>query len=223
MGGANMLYMHKGRILLNLILAKQKNFKLVRPGMIFTTLFLITLNSFGQNKKDLTISLSGGLLNSPYYENANAKGFYGFDFDYHFAKKHLLSVNYFSGKHTYYDDVLSNNPTGSSSPDGTNADAEYLTFSVLYKYKILDNTLLSLVPGVGAGIMTHTREYPYQEVNTAYPRISSWSDLVFPISLELNFKLSNQWQAGLTGGFLIHPDYPILALHAGPKLSYIFK
>lgn len=194
----------------------------MKPLLLLTTLFL-TLNTMAQNKKDLTLSLSAGLLNSPYYEKANARGFYGFNFDYHLAKRHLLSVNYFAGNHTYYDDVLSNDPTSVIHSDGTNADAEYRTFSVLYKYKIVDNTLMSFVPGVGAGIMTHTREYPYREINSGYPRTSSWSDLVFPISVDVNFKLSKQWQGGLTGGFLIHPDYPILALHAGPRLSYVIK
>ena len=193
----------------------------MKPGIIFTTLLFIALSSYGQDKKDLTISLSGGLLNSTHYEKANAKGFYGFNFDYHLAKRHLLSVNYLAGKHTYYDDVLSNDPNRVSRPDGTNSDAEYRTFSVLYKYKIVDNTLISLVPGAGTGILTHTREYPYQEVNKAYPKISSWSDLVFPISMDVNFKLSKQWQAGLTGGFLIHPDYAILSLHTGRTLSYV--
>lgn len=195
----------------------------MKPGILFITLFLIAVCSYGQDKKDLTVSLSTGLLNSPYYEKANARGFYGLNFDYNLAKRHILSVNYFAGKHDYYDDVLSNDPTNLIRPNGTNSEAEYRTFSVLYKYKVVDNNLLSLVPGVGAGIMTHTRQYPYKEVNKSYLAISSWSSLVFPVSLDLNFKLSRNWQAGLTSGFLIHPDYPILALHAGPKLSYIFK
>ena len=191
--------------------------------LICAVLFFSQITLFGQDKKDLTISLSGGLLNSPYYQKAKAKGFYGFDFDYHLAKRHLLSVNYFAGKHNYYDDVLSNYLIGVINSDGTNSDAEYQAFSVLYKFKVINNSLLSIIPGVGAGIMTLTQEYPYTEVNRSYPAISSWSDLVFPVSLDLNFKLSKQWQAGLSGGFLIHPDYPILALHAGPKLSYIIR
>jgi len=195
----------------------------MRPGIIVTILMLVAVTCYTQDKKDLTISLSGGLLNSPYYEKANAGGFYGFDFDYYLANRHILSVNYFAGKHTYYDDVLSNDPTRISGADGTNSDAEYRTFSVLYKFKVANNNLLSIVPGLGVGIMTHTREYPYTELNKSYLASSSWSDLVFPVSLDLNFKLSKNWQAGLTGGFLIHPDYPILALHAGPKLSYVFK
>jgi len=195
----------------------------MRIQLLFWTLPLIALSSFGQDRKDLTISLAGGFLNSPYYEKAHAKGFYSFDFDYHLSKRHLLAVNYFAGKHTYYDDVLSNDPGMVSRPDGTNSDAEYRTFSVLYRYKLIDNTVMSLVPAAGLGIMTHTREYPYSEANKSYPAISSWTDLVFPVNLDINFKFCKNWQAGLRTGFLIHPDYPILALHAGPKLSYIIK
>ena len=150
----------------------------MRTLSIFTALFFIQLALFGQEKKNLSVSLSGGLLNSPYYDKANARSFYGFDFDYHFAKRHLLSVNYFSGKHNYYDDVLSNDPTSVSRPDGTNSHAEYLTFSLSYKHKVVDNRSVRIVPGVGARIMTRRREYPYTEINKSYPRISSWSDLV---------------------------------------------
>jgi hypothetical protein len=208
-----------GRSLLTFIM--QLNYNHMKVG-ILTTLLLFACSSYAQDKKDLAVSLSGGLFNSPYYKNAKAKGFYSFDFDYHLAKRHILSANYLAGKHTYYDDVLSNDP-GTYNVDATNADAEYRTFSVLYKYKVVDNSIISLTPGIGVGIMTHTRKYPYSEVNKSYPQISSWSDIVFPVSLDLNFKLSSQWQAGLSSGFLIHPDYPVLALHIGPKLSYVIK
>jgi len=175
----------------------------------------------GQEKKDLAISVGAGALNSPIYNMAKPMGFYKIDFDYHLTSRHIIAANYLAGKHHYYDNVLSNDPTGSGYWDGTNSEAQYRTFSLLYKYKIIDNTLFSIVPGVGAGIMTHTREYPYKEINASYNRISSWSDLVFPVNLDIDYKASSRWQFGLTGGFLIHPDYPILALHAGPKLSFV--
>ena len=110
----------------------------------FIGFLFFTLNVHGQDKKDLTLSLSAGVLNSPYYPKANAKFFYGVDFDYHLTKRNLLSVNYFSGKHTYYDDVLSNDPTGFLNANGTNSDAEYQTFSVLYKYKFVNNSSCQL-------------------------------------------------------------------------------
>jgi hypothetical protein len=190
---------------------------------IFLILGCSATTLLAQEKKDLTISLSSGILNSPYYTKANAKEFYGIDFGYQLGKRHILSANYLSGQHTYFDDRLSNTPGSGIYSDGTNSKAAYRTFSVLYKYQVVKLAAISLVPGVGAGIMTHTRSYPYQEPGSSYTRISSWADLVFPVTLDLNFKVTRKWQAGLTSGFLIHPDYPILALHAGPKVSYTIK
>jgi hypothetical protein len=127
----------------------------------------------------------------------------------------VLAVNYFRGKHTYYEDVLSNNSTGFLDIHGNNADIVYHTFSLAYKYKIVDNAFMSLLPGVGAGIMTDTHTYPYTEDSKTYSKQLSSSDLVFPVSLDANFKTSKNWQ--------VHPDYPVLALHGGLKLSYIIK
>jgi hypothetical protein len=197
--------------------------KQVNKFLIVTVLLCASHFSFGQDKKDLTIALSSGILNSPYYQNAKAKDFYGIDFGYQLGKRNILSVSYFAGNHNYYDDVLSNNPVSVTNSDGTNSRAGYSSFSVLYKHTIIDLPLISLVPGAGVGIMTHTRDYPYQEPGSAYTRTSSWSDLVFPVTMDLNFKVTRKWQAGLTSGFLIHPDYPVLALHAGPKVSYTIK
>ena len=188
--------------------------------IITITLLMAALPFYGQEKKDLVISLAVGGLNSPYYEHARAGNFYALDFDYHLSKKSILSAGYLAGNHKYYDDVLSNDPTYGLY-DGTNSEARYNTFGVVFKYKILDYADFSLVPGAGLGIMTHTRNFPYTEGTSSSLRTSSWSDLVFPVTLDLNFALSHRWLLGLRGGFLIHPDYPILALHAGPRLSFV--
>jgi hypothetical protein len=187
------------------------------------TFFVLT--TFGQEKKDLAISVSTGIMNSPYYDNSHSRVFAGVAFDYHISKRKLLSANYLAGSHDYFDNTLSNTPASSYlvNPKGTNARAFYNTFSVSYKYKILDHSNFSIVPGVGAGLMTHRRDYPYTEGSSLIFKTSSWSDLVFPITLDMNYKLTNVWQIGLTSGFLIHPDFPILGLHFGPKLSYILK
>lgn len=188
-----------------------------------TLLFLVvTLAALCQDKKDLSISLSTGLFNSPYYEKADAGVFYGLGFDYHITKRHVIAAGYQAGKHEYFDDILSNTNSGINSK-GTNAEARYYTFSLTYKYKLLDHHKFSIIPGAGAGIMTLTRDYQYAENNSTYLRTSSWSDLVFPITLDINFQLSKNWLIGLTSGFLIHPDYPILGLHVGPRLSYVLK
>ena len=68
----------------------------------------MTLTAFGQDKKDLAVSFSAGILNSPYNYKAYAGGFYSFGFDYHTSKQHVLSANYLAGRHDYFDNVLSN-------------------------------------------------------------------------------------------------------------------
>src|SRR4051812_43872636 len=95
---------------------------------LFTS--LITFSSFAQEKRDLSVSITGGILTSPYYLENNPGSFYSFDFDYFISKRHILSANYNDGSHKYYDNILSGDP-GSVNSDGTNATAEYHTFSIL--------------------------------------------------------------------------------------------
>lgn len=193
----------------------------------FTLLILFTfliLTSSGQDKKDLAVSFSAGIFNSPYFYKAYPRGFYALAFDYHVSKRSIISANYLAGKHEYYDNILSNAPDSYVVyPQGTNATAEYNIFSVSYKYKIVNTPKFSIVPGIGAGILTLTENYPYTRGTSTDFNTSSWSDLAFPVTLDINYKLSKHWQLGLTSGFLIEPDFPILALHVGPKLSYVLK
>ena len=197
----------------------------MKTSLIFIVFSFLTFSTMAQDKKDLAISLSTGFFNSPYYNNAHKKAFYGFSADYHLSKKHVLSVNYLAGKHDYLDDILTNTPSTQylRLPKGTNAEATYSTFSVMYKFKIVNEARFSIVPGAGAGILTHSQTYPYSTPTSMSFNTSTWSDLVFPVTLDVNYKLFTHWQIGLTSGFLIHPDFPILGLHLGPKLSYIIK
>lgn len=180
-------------------------------------LFFTTLTSFGQDAKTLTVSLGAGLFTSPYYKNSDASGFYSADFDYHFKKRHVLSANYNAGEHNYQDNVRSNIPAG---PNLINSKADYRTFSVLYKYKFLNKKKLAAYGGAGAGIMTQILEYPYSDGPSSYYKQSSWTDLVFPVRLELIYHLTKKVGFGILGGFFVHPDFPVLGYHSGLKLSY---
>ncbi len=66
---------------------------------ILTT--IISITSYGQDKKDLNVSFSSGLLTSPYYNNVRKGGYYSFDMDYYFRQRHILSSNFTSGGHDY--------------------------------------------------------------------------------------------------------------------------
>jgi len=197
----------------------------MRHFLLSIGLLFLVLDVSGQDKKDLTVSVGGGVLNSPYYANARAQEFYTLGFDYHASARHVLAVNYLAGGHRYFDNVLSNTPASDYlvNPGATNAEATYNTFSILYKYKLINHSKISVAPGVGAGIMTHSRRYPHKQATSLVFHTSSWSDLVFPVTLDISYKAHPHWQLGLIGGFLVHPEYPLLALHAGPKISYVLK
>lgn len=190
---------------------------------MLVTLFLSATHSFAQNRKDLAVSAAGGRLNSPYYKKAHPKGFFGLEFDYHLSEKNVLSVAYVNGSHYYVDDVLSNTPLSQYAfyPPGANAEAYYDVFSVGYKRKIINRRRFSLAPGVGIGWMTLKREYPYTRGPSMSIEQSVFSDFAFPVTLDAMYKLTNRWQVGLAGGFLVEPDYPILALRAGIRVSYV--
>lgn len=193
--------------------------------LTFIITFLATTLS-AQGKKDLRLSLSTGIFNSPYYTNARKREFYNFDFEYFINNRHILSTSFMSGHHRYYDNVLSNNAVPlniTGYEKNTNSTTNYLTFSVLYKYKLVNTKTFSINIGAGTGIMTQTKTYPFTEGNIVDFRQSGWTDLVFPVRTEFDYKLSNHFQIGLIGGFFIHPDYPILGYYAGPRLSYVLK
>jgi hypothetical protein len=179
-----------------------------------------------QDKKDLKISIGTGILNSPYYTNANARQMYDFSLEYAITKKHKITSDYLSGKHFYYDNVRSNNAVPLNTPGyekNANATAEYSIFSLLYKYLLFQKRNLSISTGTGLGIMTQVMEYPYTEGNIVDFRQASWTDICFPIRIDFDYKISKKIEMGLIGGFYIHPDYPILGYHTGIRLSYIVK
>jgi hypothetical protein len=188
----------------------------------------IVLSSSAQDKKNLTISLATGFLNSPYYTNAKTRQFYNVDFTYHLNERHKIASSFLSGEHLYYDNEKSNNAVPLTTPgyeENTNATADYRVFSILYKYAFLNKKKISITLAAGAGIMTQVVVYPYTEVTPTGVvivdfRQSSWTDLVFPVRLDIDYRLSKRFQIGLIGGFFIQPDYPVLGYHAGPRLSF---
>ena len=191
--------------------------------MLFLLAGLITISLWGQEKKDLTLSVATGKLTSPYYQKDEAGDFYSIDFDYYITSRQMVSANFNVGSHAYYEHKLSNYPNGILYEDGTNAKANYRTFSILYKYKIVNTKVFSVALGMGAGFMTQTLQYPHLQGSSIYPMQSTWSDLVFPVRLELDYKISKHFRLGFICGFFVHPDYPILAYHAGPRITYVVK
>lgn len=181
-------------------------------------ILIVATSCFGQKSKDLALSISAGKLVSPFYSNNTYGQFFNIDFDYYLSRRHVLSASYFDGRHSYFDQI----PFIDMRSDGTNSIAKYHTFSVLYKYSFLDKRHISATVGAGAGMMTHSTTNPYKTTNGGSTfQDATWTDLVFPVKLEAQYKATRHFRAGLIAGLFIAPDFPILAYHIGPRLTYV--
>lgn len=194
----------------------------MKPYKLALITMLIAAPSFGQEKRNLTVSLSTGKFTSPYYPRAVAEDFYNLDLDYYLTGRQILSSGFLGGRHRYYDEGSPNNYTVSKG-DTTNVNITYHVFSVLYKYRFINTKAFSVAVGTGAGLMIHTRQYFFTSSTFTFPIDATWTDLVFPVQMEADYKLSQRFRLGITGGFFIHPDYPVLGYHAGLRLGYVIK
>lgn len=199
---------------------------------LFSTCISVLIFSavFAQSKRQLAISLSAGKYNTPYYDAAKARSLFGIEADYGIAERHLLSIGFTAGKYDYAgDNDFTNNYYYLHKGREINRKVEDYVFKLVYKYKLLDKKKFAITPGVGAAILVQSEETPLvivfqgsDGVRRTITGVSSiYSDLVFPVSTDFVYKISKGFQAGVVGGFLIHPDYPIIGLQAGVKISFL--
>jgi hypothetical protein len=191
-------------------------------------LIVLFSQSYGQDKKDLKLSLSTGLFNSSYYTNSRPRQFYSFGFDYSITKRHIISVDFISGQHRYYDSIRVTTPIPLTTPGyekHTNSEARTTIFSLLYKYKLLDKRKLSISAGTGFGIITELLTYPVDIPNGGFTFETSGrkGDLCFPLRLDIDYQILKRFQLGIIAGTYIYPDYPLVGEHLGMKFSYIIK
>lgn len=191
-------------------------------------LLVITIGTaYSQSNKPLTLSAATGWLNSPYYTNAKAGfGMLNFGVTYHFSKKHALSADFLVGKHRYYDSIRSNVAIPLTTPgyaNHTNSEAWYSVTALLYQFTPIETKRFRTSAATGFGLIIDRLTYPYGTATSQSMRVSASEDLCFPIRLSADYKLSNTVAMGLIAGLYIHPDYPVLAQHAGLRMSVSLK
>jgi hypothetical protein len=195
----------------------------------FSILLIVSFSqTYGQDKKDLRISLSTGLFNSYHYINAKPRQFYNFGFGCALTNRHIISTEFISGQHLYYDTIYVTTPIPLSTPgyeNHTNTQARTTVFSVLYKFRFLDKRKLSINVGTGLGIKSEIYTYPVNTPNGGFTFETSGGkgDLCFPVRLDLDYQILNNFQLGIVAGTYIYPDYPLIGEHLGIGLSYIIR
>lgn len=192
--------------------------------LLLTFLLLATSTGFSQQRKDLVVSLSSGLLSSSYYENDVSGGYYSAGMDYGLTNKHFLQFCFTTAENTYLEREMSNVTSNLQIPGYANSFNRIWSIGIGYKYK-LDFPNFVLWPGAAVGMIRQTRTFPYRFTNYESTMSYSETQIVFPVTLEADYKLGRHWLLGLKGGLLICPDYPItgIGLHAGPVVSYVIK
>lgn len=195
--------------------------------------FFVILLTQAQDKKDLMISLGIGIINTP--ENNTFKSpqigiGYTFDADYFISKKHIFSISYTSGNHEYISNYVTSLFPSTSTDYLSKSILRYRAFSLMYKYRIINTNRFSIALGTGLSLLTEIRRFPRYEFDNG---LNTWlfktfdsgggTDLAFPLKAEISYNLSNRWAIGLVGGGFIMPDYPILATHLIPRITFIIK
>lgn len=175
-----------------------------------------------QPDKSLRVSFGTGVYNTPYYHDSYEGSFYRIAFDYHLAKRHVLSAMYLAGRHYYSNTTDANVVQGSEKGNRSTRNANQVA-GVLYQYKLLYKPRWEVSGGAGVGLLTQTENYLYRFGNTNVPYTSNWTDLVFPTTMSMYYKPSKDWQLGIVSGMVVHPDFPTLGWHLGATLAYVIQ
>lgn len=194
-------------------------------------LFLLASNfAFAQDHKDLMISLGIGMIGSPsgrYFKSPEVGLGYAIDANYFIKKRHIFSLNYTTGNHEYvsrFNEDISKSTAVSFFPI---SKVEFRSFSLMYKYRLIDINRFSMALGTGLGILTHLSRFPLYEENNNFWQFQSFafagsSNLAFPFKAELSFNISQHWTVGVESGIFLMPDFPWSGFHLLPRVSYIF-
>ncbi|MCC6762704.1 MAG: hypothetical protein IT252_15900 [Chitinophagaceae bacterium] len=190
--------------------------------ILFYTALIFTGVSIAQPAKSLRLSFGAGVYNSPYYHHSLEGGFYRISFEYHLAKRHILSAMYLTGKHYYVDINNTNVVMGTEKGNRSTRTNDHIV-GALYQYKMLNKQHWEIMGGAGLGLLTKTEDYTAILNNNYVPFTSTWTDLVFPTNVSLYYKPAKDWHLGIVSGMVIHPDFPLLGWHFGAKLAYVIQ
>jgi hypothetical protein len=183
--------------------------------------------AFSQDKKDLKISLASGIYNNT-HTNAKPRQFYSIAFDHYVTQRHIVTMEFTSGQYRYYDSTRVTSPIPLTTPGyekHTNAEARSYIFTVLYKYKLFGKKRVSINAGSGLGIVAKSYTYPVDIPNGGFTFETSGEKgvLCFPIRVDIDYHLIEQFQIGILAGMYIYPDYPTVGQQLGIRFSYILK
>ncbi len=175
-----------------------------------------TLNSFSQTNY-LDFSIGTGIYKNNNKPPVEGGGYLQFEFEYGHSKKWAFSSGFLTSNYWYKD---SESLTSINGIPVTRAEDFQINF--VSKYKIFEQNNTKIQIGAGLGLYMHAYKKDYIHQNGSFPITTFWYDLGFPISVELNQKLSKHFLVGLKLGTMFEPDFPFVGNHLGINLKYRF-
>ncbi len=182
-------------------------------------------------QKEFSTHIKFGYFNTPWdsgrsgYQNPTPGKYFGFGCEYNFTRKVSFKFSVLSGNHRYYDaGIFTNDPTHGVWPDGTNSSVYNFIVGSEILFKIISLNRFSLKAGTGIGILNFVRTFTTRtEFDQGGRHIIHWNnldqsafhDLLFPVSMILEYRLRKKIGLFLDTGAFVEPDFPIMGLHIG--------
>lgn len=131
------------------------------------------------------------------------------------------------GEYRFFDNgQLTNDPDHWKTNDGTNSESEDFVSSLWIgrHFNLHHRIKLNLIAGLGMyfNITSYVLRFDYGNRISWEPfYIGNWS-VNFPVNVVLNYKLIEKVDLVLKSGAFIEPDFPIMGIHLGGGVNYIF-
>jgi hypothetical protein len=171
--------------------------------------------AFAQEKQfDLVVG--GGYYSTPARKPVSSRGAFNAEFEYHHGRRWSFAAGILTTEYWYHMDESSTTTLAGIPVNRGNE----LQSNFVAKYKILDNSLLTIQLGAGAGLITMGQDIETNTPTSSSTYHTSYTDLGFPLVAESYVKLSRHVLVGVKLGSFVFPDYPIIGNNASLQIRY---
>lgn len=191
---------------------------------IIISLALVMMTSIlqGQNRL-MKIGILSGFYKGTNYDSIQSGNNIAIEFSGKLSKRFSLTAHVNYGWNRYFESERSNHPEAFLYSDGTNADLFNIHVGILAGYTI---TLTENMHITGyAGLSSYTERLTYWwdfgEMIIGH-REYSFTSIAFPVKISIGYLLSKNIELAIAAGFYLEPAYPIVGLHAGPQINFLF-
>lgn len=210
--------------------------------VILTSIYLFCLSTPFKlfTQKDFRAKFSAGYFNNPWnnlvgskYQNPRPGEYLSFAGEYDITKKWGLRFAGLNANHRYYDaGNLTNDPDALVYTDGTNSSSYNLIVGAEVIYQLLKKKYFDIRLGWGVGILSNVRKFTTRTeydlngrhiVHWNYRDQAAFNDMLFPISIQLEYKITEILGFYLDSGTYIEPDFPVMGLHGGIGIFVAFR